>query len=157
MRNSTWKKAVSILLAGTMVIGSAATITGCGGKKKSDTVTLDVFSQPANYSGIQTGWMGDIIKKKFNVKLNIIPWGDGVLQTRMEEGNLGDIVIWGNNDTDYQNAVKNDMLYDWEEDDLVKEYAPNVYKNMKPAMGKEQKDYPDSYRRQGKEGVWHRQ
>ena len=139
MRNSTWKKAVSVLLASTMVIGSAATITGCVGKKKSDTVTLDVFSQPANYSGLQTGWMGDILKKKFNVKLNIIPWGDGVLQTRMEEGNLGDIVIWGNNDTDYQNAVKNDMLYDWEEDDLVKQYAPNVYKNMKPAMEKNRK------------------
>ena len=98
--------------------------------------TLDVFSQVANYSGLQTGWMGDILKKKFNVKFNIIPDQQGMLQTRMEEGNLGDIVIFGHNDTDYQNAVKNGLLYDWEEDDLVKEYAPNVYKNMKDAMEK---------------------
>ncbi|MCI8338266.1 MAG: hypothetical protein HFH62_06215 [Lachnospiraceae bacterium] len=136
MKKSTWKKAVSLLLASTMVVGSAAAVTGCGGSKKNETITLDVFSQVANYSGLQTGWMGDILKKKFNVKFNIIPDQQGMLQTRMEEGNLGDIVIFGHNDTDYQNAVKNGLLYDWEEDDLVKEYAPNVYKNMKDAMEK---------------------
>lgn len=140
MRKATWKKAVSILLASTMVIGSAATITGCGGKKKTkETITLDVFSQVANYSGLQTGWMGDILKKKFNVKLNIISNQDGVLQTRLESGNLGDIVIWGKNDTDYQNAVKDGLLYDWEQDDLLKEFAPNVEKNMKKALEKNRK------------------
>lgn len=137
MRNSNWKKAVSLLLAGTMVVGSAAAISGCGGKKKSDeTVTLDIYSQVANYSGLQTGWMGDVLKDKFNVKFNIISDGNGVLQTRMEEGDLGDIVIWGNNNKDYQNAINSGLLYDWEEDDLLKDYGQNIAKNMKNAIKK---------------------
>ncbi|MFR8428182.1 MAG: hypothetical protein ACLVCH_12070 [Roseburia inulinivorans] len=61
-----------------------------------ETVTLDVFDQLANYSGEQIGWFGQIMLDKFNVKLNIIPDSDGVYETRMESGNLGDLVIWGN-------------------------------------------------------------
>lgn len=136
MKRGAWKKAVSVLLVTTMVIGTGVSITGCTDNKKSETVTLDVYSQAANYSGLQGGWMADILKEKFNVKLNIIPDGDGVLQTRMEEGKLGDIVIWTHNDTDYQSAVKNGLLYDWEEDDLLKEYGPDIAKNMKDALEK---------------------
>ena len=91
MRKSITNKAVSLVLACSMVLGTAAGISGCGSKKK-EVITLDVFSQLANYSGLQTGWMGDILKKKFNVKLNIIPDQQGMLQTRMEQGNLGSIV-----------------------------------------------------------------
>lgn len=139
MRKNIWKKAVSLMLAGSMIIGTATTISGCGSSKKSGTVTLDVYSQTANYSGLQGGWMADILKEKFNVKLNIIPDGDGVLQTRMEEGKLGDIIIWGNDDTDYATAVKGGLLYDLEEDDLLKEYGPDIYKNMKDAIEKNRK------------------
>ena len=44
MKKSTWKKAVSLLLASTMVVGSAAAVTGCGGSKKNETITLDALS-----------------------------------------------------------------------------------------------------------------
>ena len=47
------------------------------------TVTLDVYDQLANYSGEQTGWFGQIMLDKFNVKLNIIPENDGVYDTRI--------------------------------------------------------------------------
>lgn len=139
MRKSIMSKAVSLVLACSMVVGTAAGISGCGSKKKKEVVTLDVFSQLANYSGLQTGWMGDILKKKFNVKLNIIPDQQGMLQTRMEQGDLGDIVIWGSDDTNYANAVKNNLLFDLEEDDLLKDYGPDIYKNMKPAIEKNRK------------------
>ena len=36
-----------------------------------ETVTLNVYSQLANYEGEQIGWFAQIMKDKFNVKLNI--------------------------------------------------------------------------------------
>ena len=75
-----------------------------------ETVTLDVFDQLANYSGEQIGWFGQIMLEKFNVKLNIIPDPDGVYETRMESGNLGDIVIWGNDSDEYMQAVEKGMI-----------------------------------------------
>ena len=53
-----------------------------------ETVTLNVYSQLANYEGEQIGWFAQIMKDKFNVKLNIISNGDGVFDTRMESLSL---------------------------------------------------------------------
>ncbi len=101
-----------------------------------ETVTLDVFDQLANYSGEQIGWFGQVMLEKFNVKLNIIPDPDGVYETRMESGNLGDIVIWGNDGDEYLQAVEKGMLYDWNEDDLLAEYGPYIVENMSAALQK---------------------
>ena len=101
-----------------------------------ETVTLDVFDQLANYSGEQIGWFGQIMLEKFNVKLNIIPDEDGVYETRMESGNLGDLVIWGNDGDEYLQAVEKGMLYDWNEDDLLSEYGPYIKENMGYALDK---------------------
>ena len=101
-----------------------------------ETVTLNVFDQLANYSGEQIGWFGQIMLEKFNVKLNIIPDSDGVYETRMESGNLGDIVIWGNDADEYLQAVDKGMLYDWEEDDLLDEYGPYIKEHMPAALEK---------------------
>lgn len=38
-----------------------------------ETVTLNIFSNVTGYSGMQTGWFADVMKEKFNVKLNIVP------------------------------------------------------------------------------------
>ena len=65
-----------------------------------ETVTLNVYSQLANYEGEQIGWFAQIMKDKFNVKLNIISNGDGVFDTRMESGDLGDIVAFAIFSTD---------------------------------------------------------
>lgn len=101
-----------------------------------ETVTLDVFDQLANYSGEQIGWFGQIMLEKFNVKLNIIPDPDGVYETRMESGNLGDIVIWGNDSDEYLQAVEKGMLYDWNEDELLDEYGSYIKENMPFALEK---------------------
>lgn len=102
------------------------------------TVTLQVFSQLANYSGIQTGWFADVMLKKFNVKLNIInqPAGAGVLQTRMEAGNLGDLVIWGNDQEEYVNAYKKGLLFDWNDEKLIDNYGPYIKATMPKALEK---------------------
>lgn len=101
-----------------------------------ETVTLDVYDQLANYSGEQIGWFGQIMLEKFNVKLNIIPETDGVYETRMESGNLGDLVIWGNDGDEYLQAVEKGLLYDWNEDDLLAEYGPYIKENMTYALEK---------------------
>ena len=101
-----------------------------------ETVTLDVFSQLANYSGEQIGWFGRVMLDKFNVKLNIIPDPDGVYETRMESGNLGDLVIWGNDGDEYLQAIEKGMLFDWEEDDLLSEYGPYIKEHYTYALDK---------------------
>ena len=101
-----------------------------------ETVTLDVFDQLANYSGEQIGWFGQIMLEKFNVKLNIIPDPDGVYETRMESGNLGDIVIWGNDSDEYLQAVEKGMLFDWNEDDILTDYGSYIKENMPYALEK---------------------
>ena len=101
-----------------------------------ETVTLTVYSQVANYEGEQIGWFADIMKEKFNVKLNIISNGDGVFDTRMESGNLGDIVLFGSDGEEYQRAYENGLLLDWNEDDILEEYGPYMYSHMQAAFEK---------------------
>lgn len=103
---------------------------------QNEEVTLNVYSQLANYSGEMQGWFAKILKEKWNVKVNIIMDGDGVYETRMESGNLGDIIVWGSDGKQYQQAVENKMLYDWEEDDLVQDFGTYIYENMPKALEK---------------------
>lgn len=101
-----------------------------------ETVTLTVYSQLSNYEGEQIGWFADIMKEKFNVKLNIISEGEGVFDTRMESGNLGDIVLFGSDGEQYARAWQNGMLLDWNEDDILSDYGPYIKEHMALALEK---------------------
>ena len=100
-----------------------------------ETIELTVYSQLANYSGKQTGWFAEVMKREFNVDLIIVPDTDGMFDTRMESGNLGDIVIFGSNGSDYQRAAKEGMLFDWNEDDILSDYGPYI-KEICPTLWK---------------------
>lgn len=130
------KRVLTLLLVSVMVCGMFA---GCGKGSKDGTITLTVFSELANYSGEQVGWVAKLLKEKFNVVLNIIPSTDGVYETRMESGNLGDIVVWGSDGENYTRAIEAGLLYDWNEDNLVQEYGPYIYANMQGALKKNAK------------------
>lgn len=134
MKMKRTRKAMALFLA-TLLILSTASIAGCG-SSKGKPVTLDVYTQLANYSGEQLGWFAKVMMDKFNVKLNIIKTADGVFTTRMESGDLGDIVIFGSDSTDYITAANNNMLMDWNEDDLLKDYGPDIKKYMPKALEK---------------------
>ncbi|MCC8043194.1 MAG: hypothetical protein LIO69_06785 [Oscillospiraceae bacterium] len=99
-----------------------------------DTIQITVYSQLANYSGKLTGWFAEVLKQKFNCEVTIIPESDGTFDTRMESGNLGDIVIFGSNGTNYQRAAKEGMLFDWNEDDLLSEWGSYIEANMPYAL-----------------------
>ena len=142
------KQLLSVILAGTMVLGMAGSSIAVYAEEDEvreadysewipeETITLDVYDQLANYSGEQTGWFGQIMLEKFNVKLNIIPESDGTYDTRMEAGNLGDLVIWGNDSDQYLQAVDKGMLFDWEEDDILQDYGPYIAAHMEKALEK---------------------
>lgn len=130
-----FKKFVALSMA---TVTACSCFTGCGSdSKKEEPITITVFSELANVSGEQVGWSAKMLLEKFNVVLNIIPSADGVLETRMESGNLGDIVVWGSEDN-YSKAVKAGLLYDWNEDNLVQEYGSYIYENMPHALEKNQ-------------------
>ncbi|MCM1164470.1 MAG: hypothetical protein NC299_08670 [Lachnospiraceae bacterium] len=100
-----------------------------------NTVTLDVYSQLSNYSGKQLGWFADIMKEKFNVELNIINNPDGMFATRMESGNLGDIVVFGSMG-DYAQAATAGLLLDWEDEDILQDFGPYINEFLQPALDK---------------------
>lgn len=126
------KKIVALFLT---IVMTMSLFTACG-SGADEPITLTIYSQTANYSGEMTGWFAQEMLERYNVKLLIVPDTDGVYDTRMEEGNLGDIVIWGGDGEDYQGAVNAGLLFDWNEDDLLAEYGPYIQENMPYALEK---------------------
>jgi multiple sugar transport system substrate-binding protein/putative aldouronate transport system substrate-binding protein len=137
MRKS--KKLVALLLVAVIAFSLLA---GCG-KKKEEIVELTIYSQTANYSGEQIGWFAKELLDRFNVKVKIVNDADGVFVTRMESGNLGDIVIFGNDAGQYLEAIDKGMLMDWNEDDLLTDYGPYIKENMGKALEKNAGISPD--------------
>ncbi|MDR2558043.1 MAG: hypothetical protein LBC86_00635 [Oscillospiraceae bacterium] len=101
-----------------------------------DLVDLVIYSQTANFAGVQGGWAGQILEERFGVRITVVNEMDGTFATRKASGNLGDIVIFGSDGNQYQEAVSEGLLFDWEEDDLVQNYGPYIYENMPYALQK---------------------
>ncbi len=122
-------------LAGKLLpfLAAALFLAGCAGRDK-ELYQIEVFDQLANYSGIQQGWFGKIVKDKFNMELNIIPapTDSGVYPTRAASGSLGDLVVFGNNTNEYTDAIEAGLLRPW--DDLLDKYGPDIKKNMSAAL-----------------------
>lgn len=86
---------LAMLLSGAAFASEAET-TGKDWSKE-EFITIDFYCGVANYSGIQSGWFGQIIKDKFNMEVNIIApnvsGGNSLYQTRSAAGHLGDLVM----------------------------------------------------------------
>lgn len=151
LERESMKKNMKRLLGLATSFAMVFTMSGCGYKvtnvdeadqgdvndpliHNTETIPLTVFSQTANWSGRQIGWGATLLKDMFNVELNIIPDVSGAYETRMEKGELGDIVIWGDTGTDYQEAVKQGKLFDLEEDDLMEIYGQDISKSFPEAF-----------------------
>jgi len=129
------KKSKFLALLLIVVMAASSVLAGCKNKKE-ETITLTVYSQLANYSGEQIGWFAKELLDRFNVKVNIVKDDEGVFVTRMESGNLGDIVIFGADTDDYIEAVEKGMLLDWNQDNLLEEFGPYIKENMQKALEK---------------------
>jgi putative aldouronate transport system substrate-binding protein len=147
-------KVLTSLVAVTLVTIITVSLVGCkGGEKTEGTATnteeslqkIDVFSMTANYAGEQTGWFAKTVKDKFNLQINIISsnlqGGDSKFATMMASGNLGDIVIFGNDDQKYTDAIKAGLLLDWTKDGLLDKYGQDVVKNFPKAVEKNKTNF----------------
>ncbi len=159
MKKRTLRKALATGIAAATVIGSLAgcgkgadntsqgnatgTESGNSGASDREPVTLTVYSQRANYQGEQMGWSAQLLKEKFNVTLNIVPDADGVFDTRMESGNMGDIVVFGS-EQDFIQAAEAGLLMDWEEDDLLAENGAYIKEKMPYALEKNRSMFADN-------------
>ena len=131
------KRMISMLITVAMM---CALFVGCVNPGTNDgPITITVFSELANFSGEQTGWVAKMLLEKFNVVVNIVPSTAGVYETRMEDGFLGDIIAFGGDGENYTRAIEAGMLYDWNYDDLLKEHGPYIHANMQDALAKNAK------------------
>lgn len=119
------KRSVSLTLIITLFL---SLFSGCSIIEKRTTsntthsvyeefLTIDVFSTQANYQGLQSGWFGEVVKEKFNMRLNIIApnvtgAGDRLYQTRSAAGNLADIIMISSENGKLQETVNAGLLLD---------------------------------------------
>ena len=96
-------------------------------------VVLQVFSMPANKSGLQESWWADVLKEKLNIQLELLPSGDQgeqKLQALMASGELPDIVVFKDK-KQVEDAVRGNMLLCL--DDYI-DKLPNVTLNAAVAL-----------------------
>ena len=83
-------------------------------------IVVDVFDTQANYQGIQHGWFGEIVKKKFNMELNIIAPNvaggrDTLFEVRAAAGNMGDLIIFRAEKGVLNDLVNAGLIYNMED------------------------------------------
>ncbi|WP_219834115.1 extracellular solute-binding protein [Paenibacillus sp. R14(2021)] len=108
--------------------GGTADNSGSGAAADNETVTLQMFSLPANTSGLQENWWANILQEKVGVKLELLPSGDQgeqKLQALMAGGELPDIVVF-KTPKQVSDAVRANMLLNL--DDYA-DKLPNLVKN----------------------------
>ncbi|MHA7965572.1 extracellular solute-binding protein [Paenibacillus sp. CAU 1782] len=101
-------------------------------------ITVTVFSMLANYAGEQPGWFAKLLKDKFNIKLNIIAsnlaGGQQKIATMMASGDLGDLVVFGSNGEDYQDAITAGLLLDWTKDGILEQHGKDILASAPEAI-----------------------
>lgn len=124
------KKTLSLLLAVLMLIGMIAPVSSMA--EEEPYWEIQIYSELANYSGLQTGWFAKLLKDKFNVGFNIISSSEGGsdrFATQMISGNLGDLIFLGenNNQEHLSEAIEAGLIMDLS--GIIEENAPTIYNN----------------------------
>ncbi|THF73186.1 type 2 periplasmic-binding domain-containing protein [Cohnella fermenti] len=126
---------------------SASASPDDSGLDHSKELTLTVFSTTANYAGEQTGWFAKLIKDKFNIKMNIIAsnldGGDAKIAAMMASGDMGDIIVWGDDKGNYPNAIKAGLVRDLTKDDLLNKYGKDLVARYPKAIEKAKISFGD--------------
>ena len=102
---------------------------------------IDVFTMVGNYAGVQTGWFAKIVKDRFNIELNMIAsnidgGGDVKFATMMASGDLGDLVIFGNDDSKYLDSISGGFLLDLTQNSLLEKYGQEIIVNYPKVLQK---------------------
>ncbi|MCL2627338.1 MAG: hypothetical protein FWD44_01395 [Oscillospiraceae bacterium] len=131
------KRIIAALLIVCMLTFAVAACSGGGGRNRGEVIDLVVYSQLANYFGEMIGWSAEVMLEEFNVRLQIINDGTpGTFQTRMENGFLGDIILFGSDGREYREASRAGLLFDWLEEDLLFDYGEYIWDHFETALNK---------------------
>jgi len=128
--------------AGGTVDTSADTAenTGSGNLSDEELYKIEVFTMLGNYSGKQTGWFAKVIRDKFNIEMNLIAsnveGGDARFSTRLSSGDLGDIVVFGNDDSKYLDSISSGCLLDMTRNGLLETYGQEITANYPKVLQK---------------------
>lgn len=140
-KKKLWSRALVLFIV--MNIFATTVLAGCTCEKKGRTkkkiITLRVSNELSSFIGAQTGWMADVLKKKFNVKL-MIESGTGINEEGTAYEQKTDIVVWNSvNSEQYKNAVTNNLLYDWEKGNLLKQNGKYIAAHLEDAINENKK------------------
>ena len=127
------KRFLSILLSVTLLMCSLAIPAALA--EELPYYEMQVFSQNANFAGLQSGWFGKLIKDRFNIGLNIIATnlegGSSKLATMMVDGDLGDLLNFDSvTSQDFLDARDLGLMYNMNEVDFLEKNAPFITANM---------------------------
>ena len=136
------KRLISILLLCCLLCQTVFMLTGCNTKpnvrtkveKPEKITTLNVYDSLSSYYGVQKGWMAQYLKDKFNVKLNIITGMELSNKEKKNEIKNADIIIFRDIDNEYKDAVKDGILYDWNQNELLAEHGEYIQEHMEDAL-----------------------
>ena len=136
------KRFISVLLIWCLFIQTAVMLSGCNAKpevknkiKKSENIiTLNVYDSQSSYYGLQKGWMAQYLKDRFNVKLNIITGMGLDDKEKSKELKKADIIIFRDLEKEYKEAVRDELLYDWNKDNLLEEHGSYIQEHMQDAV-----------------------
>lgn len=156
------KRIIALMLAGVMTLS----LTACGDSSSSEnsipsagtsttasstestidhseTYTVNVFTMGGNYVGEQPGWFAKIVKDKFNLVLNIDGTnGDNTkFATKMASGDLGDLVLFGDNADQTKTAIEAGLLLDWNKDGLLDTYGKDMKARFTGAFEKNKEQF----------------
>ena len=128
------KRLISILLLCCLLCQTVFILTGCNTKpnvrtkveKPEKITTLNVYDSLSSYYGVQKGWMAQYLKDRFNVKLNIITGMELSNKEKKKEIKNADIIIFRDLDSEYKDAVKDGILYDWNQNELLAEHGEYI-------------------------------
>lgn len=124
------KKILSLALALMMLMGMLP-LTAMA-ESTEPYWEIQIYSELANYAGVQTGWFAKLLKDKFNVGVNVISASEGGSDrwaTQMISRDLGDLVMLGdsNGQQHLSEAVEAGLLLDIS--GMMEQFAPNILKN----------------------------
>lgn len=124
------KKFLSLALALVMLLGLLP--LSAMAESTEPYWEIQIYSELANYAGLQTGWFAKLLKDKFNVGFNIITSSEGGsdrFATQMISGNLGDLIFLAENNGQQHlsEAIEAGLIMDIS--GLLEEYAPNITNN----------------------------
>jgi putative aldouronate transport system substrate-binding protein len=124
------RKTLSILLALALLISVFVPFSAVA--EEEPYWEIQIYSELANYSGLQTGWFAKLLKDKFNVGFNIITSSEGGTDrfaTQLISGNLGDLIFLAENNGQehLSEAIQAGLILDLS--GMMDTCAPNITGN----------------------------